>query len=701
MRLSVIVVTWNNENFIEQALASCIDENLHDYEVIVVHNASTDRTGELIQRSIIGHEQRFRIIENKKNEGLGEARNIGIKNAKGDYLMFLDGDDWYEPNALSDVATLLSKHTPDVLVFNYQRVWDTGGRDPNILTHLLAERDISSPDERKVILTNFSSSSNKAYRREYIKSIGVSFPKGFYEDIVWSFRTLFSAQTCYVTPTIVFNYRQRAGSITRSSDERHLDIIKQYRILIDYLSTAPQHHAVYGATAYKYGRSQIFNVMNRKIRLPQDKQSQFLKQSSELLDEWRSNLKINKIDPTLILSRTGSPLIYNIGRKLSTFKNYSRKNLYYIKIKSKYYLKKIIYNKIFCRLPINSKKVYFESYWGSKADCNPLAIANELHKLGAYNLIWGFDKKTVIPEDFPFPTVKKGTPSYYYTLATAGFLVSNTNLNNDVVKRSSAVHIQTQHGTPLKSMGIDIRPFNPTELNWNSYAKRCKRWDFLISSNPYSSRIWRQAMPYDYKVIETGYPRNDIFWKITEEQKVNLKKTMGIPLDKKVALYAPTWRERINNSLNVNPEDIKKALGDDFILLLRSHYFNQDSKEIYSEGIINVTNHTNSNEVCVISDILISDYSSIIFDYACLKRPIVILADDFEDYSKVRGVYFDIRKKAPGVVANDVQELLSILKNQAFNSPEAEKRLLAFNNEFCPWDDGFASKRVINEIFNI
>src|SRR5690625_5216360 len=167
-------------------------------------------------------------------------------------------------------------------------------------------------------------------------------------------------------------------------------------------------------------------------------------------------------------------------------------------------------------------------------------------------------------------------------------------------------------------------------MNWSNFAKRCRRWDYVISSNPYSSMIWRRAMPYGYKVLESGYPRNDLFFNYSESTTKGLRNKLNIPIDKKVILYAPTFRD--DNIKNKQTYEFFKALvnaiDSNSILLLRSHYLtDQDQLSLRSEeaaNIIDVSSYPYTNDLCLISDLLITDYSSIMFDYACLKRPIVL-----------------------------------------------------------------------------
>lgn len=700
--LSIVVVTWNNENFIEQSLKSCIDESVKEkYEIIVVHNASTDRTSELIQRTIFGHEELFVIIENKKNVGLAIARNIGMERAKGEYITFLDGDDWYEKGSIKKMISSLRKNTPDILMFNHQRFWPSGRTAVNILSYLLVERDASSVQDKNLILDNFTVAWNKAYRLDYLKYMGLFFYDLKYEDIAWSLPLIVFSEKVYVIPDVLVNYRQREGSILRSVNDEHFDAITQAYNLLEILKKDDAAFKLYGKTIYFHIRNILVGIVDRRNRLPKSSEGRFLKEMAKALKEWKEPLS-NPLpkDKSLEIASLGSAKLYFFLKKVLGY----HKQLKKIISKAKSIFKIFIYKWVFCKLPINKKKVFAESYWGIKASCNPLILANEIVKQTDYIVYFGLKKSASIDNDFPHKVARIKTIPYYYHLATSKYFITNANFRDEFIKRKNTIHIQTHHGTPLKAMGLDIMKQQPLYTDWTRLAHRSLRWDYMISSNPFSSTIWRQAAPFDYKIIESGYPRNDVLFSTNKEDVDNIKEKLKIPKGKKVALYAPTFRDNDKLGLSrppINLEEITDMLGDDYVMLYRSHYFlssiNFDNSK--NSMIINVSNYPTSEDIFLVSDILITDYSSSMFDFACLKRPIIIFTYDYDRYVTNRGLYFDIRKKAPGAVANSSEELKEILQSKEFESEENYIRLEEFNREFCPWDDGNASKRVIENVF--
>jgi len=321
--ISIIIPTRNNEEHIAEAITSCLDNKNNDYEIIIVNDASTDQTLTEIKKIFDIYPQKTSVITTEENIGLGPARNLGVSKAKGDYLMFLDGDDWFEPGAIDCVSKKLQQTQADVLMFNHQRVWNHETRIPNIPNRYIdlnnQEKNISEPTERKGAIRNLHSACNKAYKLDFIIKNKISFPKGFYEDITWSFNSVIKAKKIYFIPEIIFNYRQRWGSITRREDDRHFDIFEKYRSILKLMAEKENYRKWYGDEAYEYGRSQIFGLFETGYRIPKRRQSEYLRTSYKLLNEWRKLQNIKYFDAKLIAAKISKPTIYNAVAKVIKF----------------------------------------------------------------------------------------------------------------------------------------------------------------------------------------------------------------------------------------------------------------------------------------------------------------------------------------------------------------------------------------------
>ena len=713
--LSIVVVTWNNENYIEQALRSCNFPDTDDYEVIVVDNGSVDRTPEVLRRVTDKRPDLFKIVRNETNEGPGVARNIGMRHATGDFIMFLDGDDWLDDKASERIFPLIQDTAYDVIVFNHARAYDTGGIWKNAKTKLLWERDCSAVEERLKVAGNFNVAWNKVYKRSFLEKNKVTFPPRIYEDVDWHFKVLVLAETYYVIPDVLVYYRQRSGSVLRSESDMHFDAIWQYEGVLRFLKEDPERFNVYGRMAYYHARELMLNLILNQRRLPRSSEPEYLRQMTALLTQWRAELGQRESGVMLSVARLNSGGVLRGVNEL-------RKSIVSVKASWKRFKAKVMGSKIvkrtnaklkltafnaFSRLPLKDNLVLCESFWGAKADCNPMAIAQELKRRGGYEVAWSLSPKAPTDEDSfaGFRRVRRGGYAFLYALARAKYLINNANFPTEYEKREGQISVQTKHGTPLKSMGLDIRKRRPKEMNWGTFAQRCRRWDYVISSNPYSSAVWRQGFPYSYKMLEIGYPRNDMFFTSTPEMVSEIKAKLGIPEGKKVALYAPTYRDSAKggnlaiSEAVFDPALISEALGPDYVLLMRAHYFNKPGAQ--HANVIDVSSYPYSNDVVLVSDLLITDYSSIMFDYGCLKRPIVLYQYDMAAYTKSRGTYMDLHDMPPGAIVETQEELLYVLETKHFESEHSNAQLAKFNAEFCPWDDGQASARFLTEVLGL
>jgi CDP-glycerol glycerophosphotransferase len=206
-------------------------------------------------------------------------------------------------------------------------------------------------------------------------------------------------------------------------------------------------------------------------------------------------------------------------------------------------------------------------------------------------------------------------------------------------------------------------------------------------------------------MIEYGYPRNDRFFTVTDDETARLRAEFGIPDGKTAILYAPTHRDymaKFQPMFDIGR--FVRELGDDYVLLLRAHYFypRKDLARIqgWPEGrVIDVSRHPTIEDLCVASDVLLTDYSSIMFDYANLDKPIVVYANDWDTYKRTRGVYFELPEEPPGAVAMTEDELVETFRSGIYHGDIAAKAHEEFRRRFCRFDDGHAAERVVRKLF--
>lgn len=366
---------------------------------------------------------------------------------------------------------------------------------------------------------------------------------------------------------------------------------------------------------------------------------------------------------------------------------------------------------------VDDKLIVFESYMGRQYACNPKAIYEEIlrdSKYNNYRFVWAFrdvSKYFNILDNERTAIVKYGSKEYYKYYAKALYWVTNSRLNESIIKKKNQVYIQCWHGTPLKKLGYDIDVVGGNAMNSlkdirNKYRKDSKRYSYMISPSAFCTEKFSSAFKLkDNSIIkELGYPRNDFLYKFTNDDVSRVKSFFCISKNKKVILYAPTWRDDQHKSgvgytyrVNMDFDNLKKSLADDYVILFRAHYFvaNEIDFSKYEGFIYNVSDYDEINDLYIISDLLITDYSSVFFDYANLKRPIIFYMYDYEEYKhKLRDFYIDF-KELPGKVVKEEKDLVKAIRGvERF---KYDKKYERFNNKYTYLDDGCASKRVVKE----
>lgn len=307
--ISIIIPTYNNEEHIEQAIDSCFDSDFDDFEIIIINDASTDSSGEKLSYLKKKYNEKIKLINNTKNIGSGPSRNTGIDLANGEYLLFLDGDDWFEPNAVQSAANVAKQTNAEVIIFNHQRVWADNTKTaniPNRYTNLgLQEKELSNPKDRKGAIKNLHTVWNKSYKTSYIKRINIKFNSGIYQDIPWSIKAVCMANTVYYSPVILVNYRQRAGAVTKTISTAHFKVFKQTSEAIDFISQNISLRKKYSSEIYEYCKLLIFGIIKTEYRIPSNLERKFIIESYNEILKWRKTLTLNDQDSLLQSLSTG------------------------------------------------------------------------------------------------------------------------------------------------------------------------------------------------------------------------------------------------------------------------------------------------------------------------------------------------------------------------------------------------------------
>ena len=305
------------------------------------------------------------------------------------------------------------------------------------------------------------------------------------------------------------------------------------------------------------------------------------------------------------------------------------------------------------------------------------------------------------------PTVDIDSADGVAALERADVVVSNTHLDFEWSKRPGATYLQTWHGTPLKRIHHDVL-FAP-EGRLERLDRDVARWDHLLSPNRASTGPLRQAFRYSGPVHETGYPRNDLLSSPeAAARRARVRADLGIRDGVSAVLYAPTWRDDDkfgdgpDFSLRFDVEHFQQVLGDDHVLMLRLHYLVSaalDDADL--PGVVDVSYHPDISELYLAADVLVTDYSSVQFDFAVTGKPIVYYAYDLERYrDEIRGFYFDPEAIAPGPMLTTSEEVVEALRDLEEVTTRFKDRYEKFQEMFCHLEDGHATDRVLDLVLN-
>ncbi|GFN04334.1 hypothetical protein Smic_28900 [Streptomyces microflavus] len=305
--------------------------------------------------------------------------------------------------------------------------------------------------------------------------------------------------------------------------------------------------------------------------------------------------------------------------------------------------------------PLDPNLAVYGAYWNRGVACNPAAIHAKARELAPdIRGLWVVSSRYRDRMPAGVPYVIEGSRPYWRAMATATYLVNNSSFPGGFTKRRGQRYLQTHHGTPLKTMGLDQRAY-PALARKADFAKilaHVGQWDFSLSANPHTTEVWDRVYPGPYERLDLGYPRNDVYFTATAEDIAKIRAGLGIAEGQTALLYAPTHRDYREGFLpDLDPERLARELGPEYVLLVRAHYFygrSAGAAGTVDGRVLDVTAHPRVEELCLAADALITDYSSLTFDYACLDRPVVVHAPDWAAYRGARGTYFDLLSGRPG-----------------------------------------------------
>lgn len=689
MELSILVPVVSVDARIVECLGSILAQIDDGTEVLVLSQAAPD-----------ADDARVRWLRPPAGS-LAAACNAGLDAATGDYVMFVDANHALAEAAIPAIQQRLSEADADLLFFDSARITPDGTvkHRPKPLV------DLPDGGDRDAYLRLPRVAWNKVYRRRMLDQLGLRVGSDAYNDVAWSYACVIAARRVATLPAVCYHDRP----VAKGAVQRPHEVIAGYHELLAFIDSHPQLAQWRERLRPRLTREVVALLAKADGGSRQEHRRLFgaaasLLRSVGSSDSDNLELTLLRRDAYLLHRALGATQRVRQGATRQT-RSLQRRFRRRRKRMGKQ-LNRWLY-RLALAMPPDDRLAVFAAYWYRGYSCNPAAIYESMRELAPQlRGVWVVKPEGVANLPPHVQHVQPGTARYYWTIGRAKYLINNANFPNDVVKRAGSIHVQTQHGTPLKAMGLDLqrKGERSKNLDLDKLKQRVARWDFNLSQNHFSTVVWARCMPGAYEPLEYGYPRNDVLVQATQGDVGRIREELGVGEGTTVVLYAPTFRDYPDgHSGSFNVARLCRALPPNHVLWLRSHYFDAETEsfeDLAAAGLLrDVSAHPDVAQLCLAADVLITDYSSIQFDFANLDRPIVIYADDWDRYREDRGVNFDLLASPPGAVARNDEELIDVFTRLAYDTPETRQLLREYRWRFCEFDDGHAAERVVRRVF--
>lgn len=745
IKVSVIVPAYNAEDTLKECIDSILAQTLEEIEIIIVNDGSADGT----QKIISDYESKYpgKIVGiHKENAGVSAARNDGLEAAKGTFIGFVDADDTIEP-MMYELLYKKAQSTDGELVQCWRNDIYNG------------KTFIKKPGKKcvgKSIMTNpeiLSSQTmfvwDKIFRLSIIREHNIKFKYRYAEDFLFLIQYEMYCKNIGMVRLPLYNYHvQRAGAVTSTINESTLDIPlslksanelamsmgffsilerelwrieawyyirrinaffsdknkdKQLRLARDFFDLFETYFYGWRTTIRKTGAKTKIEYRYNAFRSDLSKMQKFINQPAF----------VKKINRKIVLILSGITLSFkSIPKKISALCKKTKKIFcipkeYRKKIKE--HARSIKYAE-FSKQPINENAVLLTSYYGSSFSDSMFYMAQDLLKRQELTVYVGTNN---IHREKLFTMFNKTEPilvdvnsdDYLRVLATAKYVVNNSRFPAFFSKRKGQIYLNTWHGTPLKALGKDMNHGLSDVGNNQSNFLMC---DYLLYPNEYTRDAIMKSFfldkLYTGNVIMCGYPRNSVFYSLTDDEIQSIKSSMSLS-GKRLYMYMPTWRGETLNTAAVAAytkqllkmlQKIDNALNDDVIFFVKLHQVVMRKIKLPNYKHIRPVHPLYENyKFLGIMDCLITDYSSVFFDFANTRKNILLFTYDYEEYVGQRGMYFDMNS-LPFKRVNTVNELIECINSDTdigIDKSEYDK----FLSEFCKYDSA-VSASVTNDI---
>ncbi len=664
-KISVIIPTYNTEQYIKECIESILNQTYQNFEIIVINDGSTDNTLEILNGI---NDERIRVIT-IENSGQGVARNLALKEATGDYIAFIDSDDFIEQVTFEVALNRILQDDSDFVYFDWKYYYQKTGKYAYVSKQDFFHKKVLEQEECKELLKiQHYFTVNKLYKKSFLLENNIKYGERYiYEDIPFWVRVCMSANRVSLIQSPLYSVRTNETSTTKSNlnTDRHVNgFIKAFDESIVEIKN--EKHKYY-----------FLNYMMNKFLLYYNKRTPAkLKKSfaREVYNRFKTyDIKklgiksralklVNKIHP--LKSEARFKLYAKIAYVLQTNARKTKKKLKVLKNRS---VNKKIYKK-YENKPLKEQVLFIGfdyRYTGSSR-----YLYEQMSQDKDITIYFATENDLVKEEN----RINPNTKEFFEKLYTSKIVIFESWIPKHFAKPENAIWIDLWHGTPLKKMLYDSNEEEIVLTNHNHKKDKFKaiqKMNYLLIDNPNVSKYFETSflIPKE-RILEFGYPRVKYLLENKENQqlKQEIRQKLNVDKDKKIIMYLPTWRDY--NYKNDDENDfayfldknvLEKELQDSsYVIISKDHSFLRKAKDVTVTDI-------ETQELLLVSDFVITDYSSVMFDAFAIDIPVGIIAKDYEKYSKSRGLYEDMWQDLKPFVAENEKDLATIIKKYQLN----------------------------------
>ncbi|WP_437044749.1 bifunctional glycosyltransferase/CDP-glycerol:glycerophosphate glycerophosphotransferase [Streptomyces sp. enrichment culture] len=704
-RFSVIVPAYQVQAYLHACLESVLSQSWPDLELIAVDDGSPDACGEIVDE-FAARDPRVRAVHLPRNQGPGPARNAGMERARGDYLLFLDGDDTLTPGALRAVAARLRETgEPDVLVHGWARVdWS----DEPVRGDAAVRPAASGPApfrlaDRPGLLSAPAPVWDKVCRRAFVAREGFAFPPGHYEDTPWTCPVLLRAESIAALDRVCVHHRRRRyGDALATPGAHHFDVFAQYDRLFAFLDSDPRL-APWRPVLYRRMAGHLAALADRPGLLPRGTRTEFLRRARAHCRRHRvpraaapprvrlrhALLRLGLYRTHRTLRRASAP-VRGASKGLAVLLRATRAAVLWL------------HHRLQRLLPLRADRAVFTAHDGRGCGGDPGALEQAFREFAPHVRTAWIAPPALHHTLPPGPRrLAPGTAAALTALARSRYVVHDTRLGGRLVKRRGQVVVHTPRGAPLRPTGPDLLPHPAARAaDVARLLRDVDTWDHVVSADRHSTLTWQRVLPGRCTTLEYGRPRTDVLHRATAADVARLRSVLGVPEGAVAILYAPADRGHHDRAggPGLDLERVLRRLGPHFVVLARPRSPYGGPLVPGTDRVIDVGGHPRVESLCLASDVLLTDCSPLVFDYAVLDRPIVLCAGDGEALEAARGACVDLRSCPPGAVARGEDELVDLFATGHWRGSHATRLRRAFRERFCPYDDGRVAERVVRRV---